>query len=197
MSFRRPVIFIPLFFSALLFPDCALPLDGAPCPCISTMICCESTMTCVPDSTDCPVQGPLGVQSDAGTSTSTAIIDVNCNGIDRQSESDPLKPGSRCIDYLANGNSCVAKDAFPPLRPCDDYVAPGLHVAATCSSMWAPDKDSDGVGDSCDNCPATANATQKDSDHDGVGDACDNCPTIPNHGQEDSLKDGVGDACRH
>jgi len=37
------------------------------------------------------------------------------------------------------------------------------------------DTDGDGIPDSRDNCPATANSLQLDSDHDGVGDACDNC----------------------
>ena len=35
------------------------------------------------------------------------------------------------------------------------------------------DEDGDGVGDACDNCPATVNADQVDADGDGVGDACD------------------------
>lgn len=38
------------------------------------------------------------------------------------------------------------------------------------------DQDGDGVNDSCDNCPANANADQTDSDGDGAGDACDACP---------------------
>jgi hypothetical protein len=37
----------------------------------------------------------------------------------------------------------------------------------------------DGVGDACDNCPATSNPTQADADTDGAGDACDCAPTDP------------------
>jgi hypothetical protein len=38
------------------------------------------------------------------------------------------------------------------------------------------DMDGDGHGDSCDNCPSVANASQEDSDGDGMGDACDDTP---------------------
>ena len=43
----------------------------------------------------------------------------------------------------------------------------------------ANDSDGDGVPDTIDNCPNTANPDQKDSDGDGVGDACDGCPNGP------------------
>jgi hypothetical protein len=36
------------------------------------------------------------------------------------------------------------------------------------------DKDGDGVADSLDNCPLTANSSQDDINHDGHGDICDN-----------------------
>ena len=38
------------------------------------------------------------------------------------------------------------------------------------------DGDGDGIPDSSDNCPTTANPDQVDSDADGFGDACDPCP---------------------
>ncbi|MFL5321734.1 MAG: lamin tail domain-containing protein [Myxococcaceae bacterium] len=64
-----------------------------------------------------------------------------------------------------------------------------------CGAANGPDGDGDGRGDSCDNCPGTANASQTDTDGDGKGDACDNCPNTSNSSQADSDGDGIGDAC--
>jgi CSLREA domain-containing protein len=43
----------------------------------------------------------------------------------------------------------------------------------------------DGVGDECDNCRMSHNASQADADGDGVGDGCDNCRTTANPKQTD------------
>ena len=53
------------------------------------------------------------------------------------------EPIQRCVEAGINGNN-------PPL-----------------------DTDADGVPDTTDNCPSTANPDQADADHDGIGDACD------------------------
>ncbi len=48
------------------------------------------------------------------------------------------------------------------------------------------DTDDDGIVDSNDNCPYTANSDQADSDSDGVGNVCDNCADACNPDQADS-----------
>jgi len=57
------------------------------------------------------------------------------------------------------------------------------------------DSDGDGMINSLDNCPTTANADQLDTDGDGVGDACDNCINTSNTNQLDTDGDGTGNAC--
>ena len=74
------------------------------------------------------------------------------------------------------------------------------------------DTDNDGVVNTSDNCPNTANPAQTDTDTDGVGDACDtmnnndtdgdgivngsdNCPAVANGNQADADGDHIGDVC--
>ena len=57
------------------------------------------------------------------------------------------------------------------------------------------DEDGDGIPNTLDNCPATANPGQEDGDSDGVGDACDNCLVVANADQRDTDADGFGNLC--
>ena len=56
----------------------------------------------------------------------------------------------------------------------------GSVASISITLLRASDADSDGVGDSSDNCPSTPNANQVDVDSDGTGDACDGCPNDVN-----------------
>ena len=60
-----------------------------------------------------------------------------------------------------------------------------IGINGTAASQPNSDFDGDGVGDSVDNCPQTANANQADSDGDGIGEACDSV--------DDSTADPDGD----
>lgn len=75
----------------------------------------------------------------------------------------------------------------------DDASAGGhggdASVDASDTHSSSSDADGDGVPDSQDNCPATANPSQPDRDGDGVGDACDDMDDRP-----DSDGDGIPDA---
>jgi hypothetical protein len=62
--------------------------------------------------------------------------------------------------YLGSGSGSSA------LRSSDGTVTQTLNPAIV-------DTDGDGVPDSSDNCPLTANADQADADSDGLGNACD------------------------
>lgn len=97
-----------------------------------------------------------------------------------------LLPGSPAID-TGVATKCEAKDQRGIARPADgdrDGTAACDRGAyeLTCTGS---DGDGDGVADTCDNCPAVANADQGDADHDGTGDVCDTlvCATIPRAGR--------------
>ncbi|MBC7775865.1 MAG: T9SS type A sorting domain-containing protein [Phycisphaerae bacterium] len=91
-------------------------------------------------------------------------------------------------------------------------VSNHLTSPPACTPFTCADTDNDGICDSEDNCPNTANADQADSDGNGIGNACetgcahdadndaicdedDNCDNAPNPSQADADCDGVGNAC--
>jgi hypothetical protein len=76
-----------------------------------------------------------------------------------------------------------------------DGVGDACDNCPTVSSRDQTDRDGDGLGDACDNCPDLASSNQQDADGDGHGDLCDNCPTVANTNQVDGDGDGNGDAC--
>jgi len=73
------------------------------------------------------------------------------------------------------------------------------------SNVDQADRDDDGLGDACDDCPddplkqepgiCGCGSDELDADADGVCDPQDNCPAAVNPDQADGDADGVGDTC--
>ncbi|MFH1787048.1 MAG: PGF-pre-PGF domain-containing protein [archaeon] len=107
-------------------------------------------------------------------------------------------------DYIALYNQyyLICRDCNIILPPLDSDSDGIINTADNCPFTANPGQedggDADGVGDACDNCLMDANSDQADTDEDmvdEVGDACDNCPTLYNPGQEDHDDDGDGNPC--
>ncbi|MBL9149642.1 MAG: VCBS repeat-containing protein [Phycisphaerae bacterium] len=98
--------------------------------------------------------------------------------------------GPTCNGDLNNDGSITCAD-FPLLLAavnnganyCADLNNDGLVTNADITTFYtllgSGDSDGDQWPDLCDNCPASANASQLDTDGDGVGNSCDGCPNDP------------------
>jgi hypothetical protein len=116
-------------------------------------------------------------------------------------------------------------DCFPLDPTVWEGVCAGASKPKPSGSSEVPDSDGDGIIDTDDNCPNTANADQSDADGDGIGTVCDvcpadalndadndgicvgpgfstpkigdndNCPDTANAAQADGDSDGIGDVC--
>jgi len=77
--------------------------------------------------------------------------------------------------YTLDGFSIAGKDQLSlQIRATDQGGDGGLsYEQSVIIDIVIVDSDEDGVADSEDNCPETANPEQEDSDFDGVGDVCD------------------------
>lgn len=88
--------------------------------------------------------------------------------------------------------SCITLDEINDfLKFNEDYCGKPEVGPEPCSYPYA-DSDGDGIGDDCDNCPATS---LNDEDGDGICDDVDNCLYNPNPDQADINGNGVGDIC--
>jgi len=98
-----------------------------------------------------------------------AVIMPNAQGI----RTDPWESFLTNVDAV---ESLAGYDLFSnlpePVQRCVEAGTNGTNPPL--------DTDADGVPDSTDNCPLTANPDQADTDNDGIGDACDDlqAPTV-------------------
>jgi hypothetical protein len=120
---------------------------------------------------------------------------------------DGQTPADEDVCDVYSGKAFGLCNAYCEALDCDSWESQNYEEMAcarllsrfeTLTGQGLPicvDMDSDGVTNSEDNCPDTANPGQEDADADGVGDVCDNCVHDFNPGQEDQDSNGIGDAC--
>jgi hypothetical protein len=157
----------------------------------------------------------FNVPAGTGSGSVTVLVDndvtVYLNGTqignashENCANNSPPGPFTFSASALHAGDNVIAIRAVD--RGGERYIDAKLDVELT-------DTDGDGIADSVDNCPSTANADQADIDEDGTGDACDatddrpdtdgdgvkdfqdNCDTVANANQADADNDGRGDVC--
>jgi predicted dienelactone hydrolase len=81
------------------------------------------------------------------------------------------------IGMPIQGTVCSVANETPPCTGLDSDQVKAL-IAQDAAAFFGSrlEADGDGIPDSADNCPATANPGQADADSDGTGDACDPTP---------------------
>ena len=116
--------------------------------------------------------------------------------------------GNRFIDLNQDGIMDIISNKNSSAQIINSIINPSDTDYDGIVNSLDTDDDGDGVLDTLDNCPLTANADQLDTDGDGQGDVCDtdddgdgvldtedNCPLTANADQLDTDGDGIGDVC--
>jgi Thrombospondin type 3 repeat len=101
-------------------------------------------------------------------------LDLTFQGVSTDNLATPEAEAGR--DVLTNpGNGIYTWSLEFKSKPLSD---PGVHTVVRCDQIningSAPtDTDTDGIANTCDNCPTISNANQLNWDQDSTGDACD------------------------
>lgn len=98
----------------------------------------------------------------AGLATYMAIYD--------EQAPSTYTPPSTILPAIADNYEDIITDFWDYMIAFDDNNG---NNRVFVNSSPSEDMDGDGVNDSSDNCPDTANPNQADYDNDGIGDACD------------------------
>ncbi len=160
--------------------DCA-PLDSLIAFSIGD-ICDDGDSTTINDvvNADCQCVGEPDIDAD-GIANS---LD-NCLAVANPDQADNDNDGAGDVCDTDDDNDGVSDDvdcapfdasiAYSIGDLCDDGDSTTVNdvITSDCNCNGVMDMDGDGVLDSEDNCPATANADQADADGDGIGDVCD------------------------
>ncbi len=116
--------------------------------------------------------------------TGNGSVNINPSDIDNGSFDDC----SSVTLLISPAGGSIFGTALPPASSMDLYCKDGKEQSlllsvtnekgntASCQAkvtLEGTDSDSDGLLDSCDNCPDTYNLNQKDSNNNGTGDACE------------------------
>ena len=76
-----------------------------------------------------------------------------------------------------------------------NVVLNGTQIVQQPCANAGGDADGDSVCTNVDNCPTTANPSQADGDHDGLGDTCDACPADADNDADNDAVCGDVDNC--
>ena len=113
-------------------------------------------------------KGKFAAENNNGT---IAYYEADPKFVDADNFNFKLKNDSPAIDK-GESNSYNPTFDYDYLKRSDNNIDIGPYEYVNDNTV-DNDKDGDGIIDSNDNCPETANPDQKDTDNDNVGDVCD------------------------